>query len=64
MVKEKKPDIVLTDIRMPSMSGLEFIKHAKKINSFIQFIIITGHSDFDYAKKAISLDVHEYLLNL
>ena len=57
-----KPDIILTDIRMPGISGLDFIKslHEAKINSRI--IIISGFNDFDYAQKAIKLGVVDYIL--
>ena len=57
-----KPDIILTDIRMPGINGLDFIKilHEAKINSRI--IIISGFNDFDYAQKAIKLGVVDYIL--
>lgn len=56
------PDIVITDIRMPGIDGLQFIEQVKSRYSDIKFIIISGHQDFEYAKKAIVLGVEDYLL--
>lgn len=61
-VKEFSPDIVISDIRMPKLSGLEMIEAIREVNSDIKFIILTGHRDFDYANKAINLGVVKYLL--
>lgn len=62
LIKEVNPDIVITDIRMPSMDGLELIEKAKDFNPNLQFIIISGYRQFDYAKKAIKFGVSDYLL--
>lgn len=62
IVAEEKPEIVLADINMPLMNGLTFIDEAKKIQPQIKFVIITGYNNFDYAKRAISLGVRNYLL--
>ena len=62
MVGKLKPDLVLVDIRMPEMNGLEFIEKAKKAGCISKFIILTGYSDFTYTKKAIQLGVYSYLL--
>jgi len=61
-IKELKPDICLIDIRMPGMTGIEVIREAKALGIDCQFIILSGYSDFNYAKEAISLEVHDYLL--
>lgn len=59
---ELKPDIVFMDIHMPGIDGIEAIKQIKAINSDIVFVIITAYEYFNYAKEAISIGVHDYLL--
>lgn len=61
LIKEQKPDIVITDIKMPIMDGIEMLKRATKEASFY-IIILTSYSEFEYAKQAISLKVFEYIL--
>lgn len=57
------PDLVITDIRMPVMDGLEMIGHLRTKLPDTLFIILTGHSEFEYAQKAIHYGgVHDYLL--
>ena len=56
------PDIILSDIRMSPMNGLEFIETVKKKYGHIKIIILSGYGEFEYARKAISLGVSEYLL--
>ncbi len=62
LIEEKNPDILITDIRMPSLDGLELLEKAKNINQNLQVIIISGYRQFDYAKKAIKYGVSDYLL--
>ena len=62
MIQKAKPDIVITDIRMPFMDGLELSKLIKKELPQIEIIILTGHGEFEYAKEAIKLGIAEYLL--
>lgn len=57
-----KPDIVLTDIQMPKMNGLEFITQARSKDFIFEAIILTGYADFDYARKSILLGVSDYIL--
>ncbi|MBF9018691.1 MULTISPECIES: response regulator [unclassified Oceanispirochaeta] len=60
-LKNNSVDIVITDIKMPLMSGLEMISRIEDKKKY-EFIILSGHSDFEYAKKAISYGVTEYLV--
>lgn len=62
LINEHKPDLVITDIRMPGLDGLDLIRKAKEIQPNLQFIIISGHKQFDYAQTAIKYGVAEYLL--
>lgn len=61
-IKKLEPDLVLIDIRMPGLSGLEVIEQARTYGFCGKFIITTGYSDFEYAQKAIHLGVSTYLL--
>lgn len=62
IIKNEMPDIVITDIRMPGYNGVDVIRIGKEYNSDIQFIIISGYSQFDYAQNAIHYGVSDYLL--
>lgn len=62
MIKKIKPDIVITDIKMPFMDGLELASIIKKELPDTKIIILSGYNEFDYAKKAISIGVTDYQL--
>lgn len=62
MAKDYLPDIILADIKMPQMDGLELSKKVKTFLPHCRIIIVTGYDDFEYAKDAIQYDVSEYLL--
>lgn len=62
MISEIMPDIVVTDITMPSMDGLELIREAKKFKHGLKSVIISCHEDFEYAREAIRLEADEYIL--
>lgn len=62
LIREKKPDIVITDIRMPEMDGLEMITKAVEEKCPIKVIVLSAYSEFDYARRAMKLGVTEYLL--
>lgn len=55
-------DILVTDIRMPNMSGLELAKQALEHQSDLRIIFVSGHQDFSYAKEALSLNAYCYVL--
>lgn len=62
MIRQLKPDIVLTDIRMPVKSGLNMIADVREDVPDCRFVIITGYDEFQYASQAIKLGVFDYLL--
>lgn len=61
MIQKIKPDIVITDIKMPFMDGLELSKLIKKELPWTEIIILTGYAEFEYAKEAIKIGIAEYL---
>ena len=58
----QKPDLLITDIKMPFMDGLTLAKLAKKELPELKIVILSGYDDFNYAKQAISIGVEDYLL--
>lgn len=62
MITRFSPDIVITDIHMPLMDGLQLLESLRTEKCRAKFIILTGHAQFQYAKKAVSLGVSEFLL--
>ena len=62
MAKKYLPDIIITDIRMPIMDGLELSREVKVFLPKCKIIVITGHNDFQYAKDAIHIGVSDFLL--
>ncbi|MBP7177144.1 MAG: response regulator [Thermoclostridium sp.] len=61
-VEALEPDIILVDINMPVIDGLEFVQEAKSRGLGSKIVILTGHSEFQYAKQALQLGVHNYIL--
>ncbi|WP_199614192.1 response regulator transcription factor [Paenibacillus alkalitolerans] len=57
-----KPDLMIVDIRMPGMDGLELIQELRKAENSPHLLILSGYADFDYAKKAITHKIDGYLL--
>lgn len=66
MVRSQKPDIVITDIRMPGMTGLELIELIAEQYALegraCECIVLSGYSDFEYARQAMRSGVMEYLV--
>lgn len=62
LVKQHHPDVVITDIRMPVMDGLELTSLIKVQYPFTKVIILSGYDDFKYAQQAVKLGAEEYLL--
>ena len=62
MMEEFQPDVVMTDIKMPYMDGMELAGHIKADYPATKLVSFTGFDEFEYAKKAIKLNVIEYIL--
>lgn len=62
MVEEFQPDIVMTDIKMPYMDGLELSNHIRAEFPATKILLFTGFDEFEYAKEAVHLEVEEYVL--
>ena len=60
--KDNPVDIIITDINMPKLTGLELIREVRNINSKTKFIILTGYDEFTYAREAIKYGVESYIL--
>lgn len=61
-IQEKRPDILIVDIRMPGCDGIEVIEKGREMKLLMEVIIVSGYADFAYAKAAISQGVSGYLL--
>ena len=64
MILEMQPDIVITDIRMPVLNGLDLVESCKKEGAVFSFILLTNLEEFSLAKKAMSLGAIDYLVKL
>lgn len=62
LIKKYKPEVVITDITMPAMDGLDLIENARQIVPDIKPVILTCHENFQYAKQAIKLRAYDYVL--
>lgn len=61
-MKHVKPDLIITDIRMPGMDGLTFIEQVRRAHPDIHIAVISGYQEFEYARKALQEGVEDYLL--
>lgn len=59
--KKERPSLILTDIKMPIMDGIEVLKEIKKIDPHAEVIVITGHGDMDLAIQALNLDATDFI---
>lgn len=62
LIEELKPDVIITDIRMPYLDGIELIKQIREKQPTITIIILSGYDEFTYAQTAIHYNVKEYIL--
>lgn len=62
IIREERPDIVITDIRMPKINGLDLICMARETVRETKFIVVSGYKEFEYAHRALQYGVDDYLL--
>ena len=62
MIRDTNPDIVITDIRMPFMDGIELCRIMRAQMPWIGVVVLSGYDEFEYARQCIQLGVREYLL--
>src|SRR5659263_267948 len=62
MIQKTKPDIVITDIKMPFMDGLSLSRLIKAEFPAVKILILSGYDEFEYAKEAISIGIADYLV--
>ena len=62
IIQNQKPDVVITDIRMPNITGLELISRTREAKIDCEFVIISGYDEFEYAREALRNSVLDYLL--
>ena len=61
-LRENDVELMLVDVRLPVMDGLELIRQVKQIKRDVEFVVISGYSDFTYAQQAMRLGVRDYIL--
>lgn len=61
LFEKEKPPIVITDIKMPGVDGIELLRRIKEIDEMTEVIMITGHGDMDLAVKALDLDATDFI---
>ena len=62
LLETTRPDLIITDIKMPFMDGLQLCKIVRERMPDTKIVILSGHDEFEYAHKAINLGVKEYIL--
>ncbi len=62
LLGEHRPEILITDIRMSEMSGLELIEAAKEISPKLRVLVLTGYDSFEYARQSLRLKVQDFFL--
>lgn len=58
----QKPDLVITDIKMPVMNGIELIRKVKEENEEILFVVLSGYGEYEYTSQAMELGIRHYVL--
>ena len=59
--KEQKPDLVILDIKMPGIDGIETLKRIKRLNKKMVIIMLTAYGTMDSAKEALKLGAHDFI---
>ena len=62
LVEQEEPDLVITDIRMPLLTGIELAREIRQIRPMVSIVFLSGYDDFTYAQQAIQYDIISYLL--
>ena len=62
LAEQLQPDVVLTDIKMPFMDGLELCRHLRQSLPAAKLVVFSGFDDFEYARKAVGMGVSEYIM--
>ena len=62
IIEKEQPDIMITDIQMAAMTGIELITEIRRLKSDLRIIVLTGYDEFDYARECLRLQVQEFLL--
>jgi len=62
LIEKTQPDVLITDIKMPFMDGLQLCKIIREQMPWVKIIVLSGHDEFEFAQSAVKLGVSEYLL--
>ena len=57
IIMDEYPDIVITDIKMPGLSGLELLQRIKRLHAEVEFIVLSGYGEFEFAREAMQFGV-------
>lgn len=60
--KQHRPQLIITDIKMPGMDGVELIREIQKLDKNVKFLLLSAYSEFGYAKRAMQMGVKEYII--
>lgn len=63
-IKKTCPQVIVTDIKMPLMNGLELIREIRKTDSSLRIVMLTGYDDFEYAREGMKYGVSDYVLKI
>ncbi|MGI6638627.1 MAG: response regulator [Desulfobulbus sp.] len=62
MLKEKEFDVMVLDVKMPDMDGIETLRHVKKITPDVEVIMLTGHASVEFGLKGMQLGAFDYIM--